>query len=128
MLEMIFVVVCIGILLALTIPAFGSFIVSSRVNGISNQLMGDIHYTSSLAVRDRRTYHIEFTADAYEIKETATDELVRRREMPRGVTCAATDDPSFYPWGLADAVAITINGGGSAKNLQLSSNGHVGHL
>jgi type II secretory pathway pseudopilin PulG len=126
-LEMVFVVVCVGIILAVTVPAFGGFIASSRLNGAQNELVGDLQYARSLAVRDRKTLHIEFTTDAYEIIETATDELIRRRELPRGVTCTASADPSFYPWGLSDATAITINSNGRARNVQLSSNGHVGH-
>jgi prepilin-type N-terminal cleavage/methylation domain-containing protein len=127
LLEMIFVVVAIGIVLAITVPAFGNFIRSSRVAGATNELLGDLHYTRSLAVGKRRNHHIEFSADAYEIKETATDEVIRRRELPKGVTCASTVDPSFYAWGLADAATITLNGGSTAKNLVLSPNGHVGH-
>lgn len=127
LLEMVFVVVGLGIVLAITVPAFTGFIRSSRVAGATNELLGNLQYARSLAVRERKTFHIEFTTNAYEIKETATDEVVRRRDLPNGVTCTATADPSFYAWGLADAATITINGGSIAKNLVLSSNGHVGH-
>jgi prepilin-type N-terminal cleavage/methylation domain-containing protein len=127
MLEMIFVVVAIGIVLAITVPAFGNYIQSTRVAGATNELLGDLHFARSLAVRERRNHHIEFLTNAYEIKETATDAVVRRRELPRGVTCSATADPSFYAWGLTDATTITINGGRAARNLILSANGHVGH-
>jgi Tfp pilus assembly protein FimT len=124
---MIFVIVALGIILAITVPAFTGFIRSSRVAGATNELLGNLQYARSLAVRERKTFYIEFTANAYEIKEAATDDVVRRREMPGGVTCAATADPNFYAWGLADAATITINGGSVAKNLVLSSNGHVSH-
>jgi len=121
------VVLCLGIILAISVPSFINFYRSNRVAGDANTLMGNIHYARSLAVRERKTFHIEFTAGKYEIKETATDEVRRTVDLADGVTCTASADPSFFAWGLADPVTITVDGGTTVKNLVLSANGHVGY-
>ena len=127
MIEMVYVFVLLGILTAISAPSFVSFLRSSRVNGAQNELMADLHYARGLALKERRTHHVEFTANQYVIKETATDTVVRTREMPDGVTVNATADPNFYAWGLADPVTINLDGGNGVKSVALAANGSVSH-
>ena len=125
LIEMAYVMLVLGILLLIAAPAMTGFLNSTRLSGTSNELMGDIHFTRSLAVMKRKTHHIEFTANEYKIVETATAQVIRTRPLPNGFTCAASGNPNFYAWGLADATNITISHGGKNRNLSLSANGNV---
>ena len=127
LLEMVFVVVVAGILMAAVIPGFRHFLGTQRLAGATNELVGDLHYARSLAVKKRRAFHIEFSADEYKIVETATAEVIRTRTLPNGYTFTASADPNFYPWGLTDAINVQIAHGGSTRNLTLSANGNVTH-
>ena len=125
--EMAIVMVVLGTLIAIAVPSFSSFMRSHRVAGTSNELIGDMHYARSLAVSKRKTFHIEFTATEYKIVETATAEVIKTNQLPGGLNCVASADPSFYPWGIADPITVTISKGSKVRNLALSANGHVAH-
>lgn len=127
MIEMAYVLVVIGIITAVAVPGISHFMRSNRLTGSSNQLMGDMQYARSTAIAKRRQIRIVFAADEYQIVETATAEVIRTRELPPGLACAATGDPNFYPWGLADPVTVTFSAGGLSKNVDLAANGHVDH-
>lgn len=124
-LEMSWVMVCMGIILAIAIPSFTHYMRSSRLVGSSNELLSDLYYARSLAVSKRQTYRVEFDADQYRIIEVSTGDIIRERSLPSGLAFAASADPNFYAWGLADPVNISISGTAGTKNLALSANGNV---
>jgi prepilin-type N-terminal cleavage/methylation domain-containing protein len=125
--EMMVVIVIFGILVAMSIPGINRFIRSNRLMGAMNELMVDMNYTRALATSQRRTIQMTFTTDQYAIIEVATGDTVRTRSMPPGIECAASADPNFYAWGLADPVSVTIDGGSATKTVNLSANGSVSH-
>ena len=125
LIEVMCVITIVGLLMTLTIPPFARFIDSSRLRGASSELMGDIHFTRSLAMARRRTYRIEFQASRYRIIEDSTNDVVRTRTMPQGFVIAATTDPRFFAWGLTETANFKISKGTAAKNLILTSNGNV---
>lgn len=123
--EISWVMVCMGIILAIAVPSFTKYLRSSRLVGTSNELLTDMHYARSLAVSKRQTYQIEFDADEYRIIEVSSGEIIRQRTLPQGLSFAASDDPNFYAWGLADPVNVDINGSAGTKTVVLSANGSV---
>lgn len=125
--EMAYVLVVIGILTAIAVPSFSHFLKSSRLTGSSNQLIGDMQYARSMAIAKRRQMRIEFNGTEYQIVEVSTAQVVRTSTLPDGLTCVATADPNFYPWGLADAITVTISAGTATKNVALATNGRVDH-
>lgn len=125
LIEVMVVISVIGLLLTLTVPPLSRFIDSSRLIGASNDLIGDIHFTRSLATVKRRTYRIEFENNRYRIIEDSTDEVVRTRTMPQGFVIVASTDPRFFAWGLTEMANLKISKGTKTKNLILTSNGNV---
>jgi prepilin-type N-terminal cleavage/methylation domain-containing protein len=125
LLELIWVMIIFGLLVALTVPSFSRYLETSRLNGASSELIADIHYASSLAQARHKTYHIAFEANQYRIIETATGEVIRTRAVPAGFAFNASANPNFYAWGLTDAANITISNGRKDETLVLSSNGTV---
>jgi prepilin-type N-terminal cleavage/methylation domain-containing protein len=127
MIEMAYVLMVLGILLAVSVPQFSGYLQATRLRGSMNELMSDLYYARSLAVSKRRTYQVEFDPSEYRIIETATGDTIRTRDLPTGFTCAASGNPNFYAWGLADPVNITITGGTSSRIVGLAANGNVSH-
>jgi len=125
--EMAIVIVIIGVLAAIVIPAFGGFLRSTRFQGAQNQLVTDIYFARSLAVARHRTFVIQFANNQYQVVDTSNGSVARTTNAPQGVTFAATADPNFYAWGLADPVDITLTGTAQASVFNLLPTGTVRH-
>lgn len=125
--EQLIVLSVFGVLLASSLPLASSYLRSSRVTGATSVLAADLQHARSLATMKRRTYMITFGATAYSIVQAIPPATIRTRALPPGVVCSASDTATFFPWGLAAPVAITVAGGRSSKTLQLAANGCVTH-
>ncbi len=127
--EMMVVVAIVGLLTAIAVPAFSGYLKRTRLHGMQNELMTDIYYARSLAIAQRRTFQIVFPdAQSYQIVDTTDGTVERTKTAPQGMTFASTGNPNFYAWGLADAVDITVGGGGAGyKTLNLLPTGAVNH-
>ena len=128
LIEITWVMVCMGILMTIAVPSFVGYLRTSRLTGSSNELLADLHYARSLAVSKRQSYRVEFDVDEYRIVQISSGDIVRQRSLATGLSCAATADPVFYAWGLADPVNITISGPANTRSLALSANGNVTHF
>lgn len=124
--ELMIVVAVIGILSAIAVPSFSGYLKRTRVDGSRNQLMADFYFARSLAISRRETITMVFTTDQYEIRNGGGT-VFRTTPAADGVTFTASDDPNFYPWGLADAVDITVDGPSDSRDLSLSPTGVVSH-
>ncbi len=124
--EIMWVVVIIGVLAALTVPSFASYIKKTRVDGSRSQLMADCYFARSLAISRRETITMRFNGTDYQIVN-AGGTVFRTTPAADGVTFTASVDPNFYPWGLADAADITVQGPSNADNVSLSPTGVASH-
>ncbi len=127
LLEMVVVLGIFGILVAIAAPSVAGYIRSSRLEGATNTLMADLTETRALANAQRKTYEIRFQSAAYSVNRLSPAATMRTRQLPPGVTLAATDTATFYPWGLASPVAITVADAHASKGVQLMANGSVAH-
>jgi len=127
LLELMVVVVVFGVLVALAFPTMSGYMRSTRLSGATNTLTADLHQAHSLATMQRRTVEMRFDSTGYRIVVPSVDSTVLARQLPTGLWCSASDTARFYPWGLTEAISMTVVAGGSSKVLQLSSNGKVTH-
>ena len=125
--EMMVVVGIIGILAAVVIPNFAGYLKRTREAGSRNQLMSDIYYARSLAIAKRRTIRIDFTDQQYRVIDTVDGTVEKTTAAPPGVTFAATTNPNFYAYGLADAADITVTGSASTSTVSVLPSGGVEH-
>lgn len=125
--EMMIVVGIIGLLAAITIPNFAGYMKRQRAIGSRNQLMSDIYYARSLAIAKHRTVRIDFTDQQYQVVDTVSGTVEKTIAAPPGVTFAATNNPNFYAWGLADAADITVAGSASTSTVSVLPSGSVEH-
>jgi len=125
--EMMVVLVVIGIMAAIVIPNFSGYMQRQREAGSSNQLMSDIYYARSLAIAKHRTMRIDFTDQQYQVVDTVNGSVEKTIDAPPGVTFAASNNPNFYAWGLADAADITVTGSASTSTVSVLPSGSVEH-
>lgn len=123
--ETMIIVVILGMIVGVTIPAFSKYLQRQKLIGATNELVADIQYARSLAIARRTTFRIDFEDNRYQIIQNGIETIMRTKTAPTGVTFASDADPNFYAWGLADAANIVITGGCQNKNLTLSPNGTV---
>ncbi len=125
--ELMVVVAIIGILTAITVPNFSGYLKRQRQVGSRNQLMTDIYYARSMAIAKRRTMQINFANDQYQVVDTVDGTVERTTNAPDGITFAASNNPNFYAWGLADAADITVAGSTSSVVVSVLPSGSVEH-
>lgn len=123
--ELMVVLVVMGILVAIGFPTMSGFIRSARITGAQQTLSGDIHDASALATAQRRTYRILLTSSSYKIQKVSPLTTIQTRQMPPGVTAAATDTPTFFAWGLAKPVTLTLTDSHGTTTLRLLANGRL---
>jgi len=127
LIEMMMAMAVFSIIAAMSVLGVSSFIRSSRLTGASNTLMTDLHYTRMMASAKQSTYQIRFQPSSYTVVRVTPASTVLTRQLPLGTTCAATDTATFYPWGLADSVTVTMTNSGHSSVLKVSANGRVTH-
>jgi prepilin-type N-terminal cleavage/methylation domain-containing protein len=127
LIEMMVVVGVIGLLAAITVPNFSGYLKRQREVGSRNQLMSDLYYARSLAIAKRRTMQVTFTDSQYQVLDTVDGTVERTTTAPPGITFAASGNPNFYAWGLADAADITLTGAGVGSVVSLLPSGSVEH-
>jgi len=127
LIELMVVVVVFGVLVALALPTMRGYMRSTRLVGATNTLTADLHQARSLATSQRRTVQVRFDSTGYRMVVPSVDSTVLARQLPSGLSCSASDTATFYPWGLTEAISMTVVAGSSSKVLQLSSNGKVTH-
>ena len=120
-------IVIIGILFGLTIPAYAGYMERTRIQGARNQLIADLQYARSIAISRRTTFRVDFNGSDYEIIQPGPDTVIRSNDAPPGVNITADVNPQFFPWGLADAAAISVTGNSTVSNITLLPNGAVQH-
>jgi type IV fimbrial biogenesis protein FimT len=128
LMETMIIVVIIGIIAGLTIPAFMGYFQRQKLIGVQRELMSDIAFARSLAIARRSTFRIDFNANNYQVVDPGNgDQIMRQRQMPDGIILNADTNPNFYAHGLADAATIVIDGSWDDNNVQLLPNGTATH-
>jgi prepilin-type N-terminal cleavage/methylation domain-containing protein len=127
LIELMMTMAIFGIIAAMSVLGVSSFIRSSRLAGASNALMVDLHYARMLASSRQSTYQIRFSPSSYRLVRVTPASTLLTRQLPLGTTCAATDTATFYPWGLADSIQVTVTNSGHTSILKVGANGRVTH-
>jgi prepilin-type N-terminal cleavage/methylation domain-containing protein len=125
LIEMMVAVVVFGLLIAIAAPSVSGYMKSSRLAGATNTLDADFHYARSLANTQRKSYQVIFQGSTYSVATVTPVVKILTRQLPTGVTCAATDTAMFYAWGLADPITVTMTQGSKTRIAHLAVNGRI---
>ncbi|HET9134272.1 MAG TPA: GspH/FimT family pseudopilin [Gemmatimonadales bacterium] len=135
--ELLLVIVIIGILTSISVPAFGRTVQRSRVNQAAGVVATDLEQTVSLAARRRRPVVLSVeSAGIYTVRDRATspnDTLRLRRNLSSttgdfpGLTLTFSGTPvQVFPNGaVSTPLTVTISGGGHTRTVTLSAAGQV---
>lgn len=125
LLELTVVLAIIGLLMAIAVPAFRSFVPRFRLAAASRELTEDLRGARREALTDKTVVPVVFdTADAvYVIGE-------HRHALPVNLSVKPADGPGwppganpvvhFYSDGSADAASISLSDGGSQQTIDIS--------
>lgn len=107
--EMMVVVSVFGILVAMSLPAFSSYVRSNRLSTSVNRLAADLQMARSTAIANGSVIQVVTTAGGYRVTDLITGQVIANRAFERGCSVAAADSVRFFPWGLADPAALNVN-------------------
>ena len=110
LIEMMIIVVIIGILAGMTLPAFARYLNNQKIEGARNALISDLAYARSLAVARRTTFQMVFNGNSYQIIQPGPNTVMRSFEAPSGVLYNADVDPQFFAHGLVEPAVIILQG------------------
>jgi prepilin-type N-terminal cleavage/methylation domain-containing protein len=125
--ELMVVLAVASILFAIAYPSMSRYQRTVRLSGAARVLEGDIHNAASIANAQRTTYQIVFQAGSYVVQQASPVNAIQTRQMPPGVTCAATDTARFFAWGLASPVTVTMTNSNGSTTLRILANGRVAY-
>lgn len=125
LIEMVVLIAILSVVLGFGVMGTSGFVRSSRLAGSVNTLIADLRYARTLATTQRTSVQVLFAADGYQVLRVSPAGTLLSRPCPQGVTCSATDTATFFPWGLATPVTITLANADGSKDLSLAANGNV---
>jgi type II secretion system protein H len=125
--ELMVVLIVAGILFTIGYTSMGSYTRTQRLSGAARTLEGDIHNAVAIANAQRSAYRIVFSAGSYQVQQASPTNTIQTRQMPTGVTVAATDTARFFAWGLASPTTITLTNAYGTKTLRILANGRVAY-
>lgn len=132
--ELLIVVVIMGILTAIAVPNFTTWVSNYRLKGAIQTLHGDLMGAKMLAAKQGRQYRIVTAASSISIQQgnlgsgsTAwtTIKTINLADYP-GIVAAAAGSIVFLPRGTASGPKIVLtNSRGKQKNITVSTAGRV---
>ena len=72
LIELMVAVSIIGILLAIAIPGFIKMAPRMKLKGAARDVVSDIQLAKTMALRDRKTYSIQFDSSGYTVRKDGT--------------------------------------------------------
>jgi prepilin-type N-terminal cleavage/methylation domain-containing protein len=129
LIELMIVIVIVGVVLKMTIPAMAKFVNSSRLVGARNTLMSDLRMADGLAKSQRRSYELRLDTLSYKVVCLSPVSTVLTRSLPTGIKITQRDTASFFPWGLTETMAITLSrkDGNGTSVVRTTAAGQVTH-
>ena len=125
--ELMVVLVVAGILFTIGYTSMSRYTRTQRLAGAARVLEGDIHNAIAIANAQRSAYRIVFSANSYQVQQASPTNTIQTRQLPTGVTVAATDTARFFAWGLASPTTVTLTNANRSTTLRILANGRVAY-
>ena len=106
--EMMVVISIFGLLVAISLPAFGRYTRSNRLSTSVSRLAADLNYARTTSIANGRILRVRIIGDGYQIADAATGNVIMNRTLERGVGVQDSAIVRFFPWGVAEAASVDI--------------------
>jgi len=136
LMELLMVIVILGVLAAIAVPNFISWLPSMRLNGAAMQLLADLMAARMQAVNQGNEFKV-FFLNNHEYKIVDDDdndgyhdagEEAQMRDIQTDypdVTVSASFNPIFYPRGTAVGSTITLTNPAGSRKVKVAITGRV---
>ncbi|MEX0892040.1 MAG: prepilin-type N-terminal cleavage/methylation domain-containing protein [Gemmatimonadota bacterium] len=134
LLELLTVVVVLGIVSAITIPATSNMLAQTRVSKAATMISSDLQTAFSIAAREKRPLVVTVTAaeERYLIADRDGEVIVRRsfatgsEDLSVNSMTTNVAQLHIYPNGMASGILrITVVVGDHTRRVQMSRVGHI---
>ena len=124
--EIMVVIVVFGIVAAIGVPGFSSYVRSNRLSTSVSRLAADLQMARSTAIANSRVIQVTASGSGYSITDLSTGNVITNRNLESGCELAADVTVRFFPWGMADAGAFNVAGcSGATRSITLLPTGIV---
>ena len=124
--ELVIALSILGLIFAIALPYWQTWLSSFRLNGAQRQIQSEIHNLKMRAAAENVGYQLGFVAGASGYSVQRDSVQVATKALTEGVTIAKAGMISLSPGGTAGANRIRLqNGSGSCKQVVVSATGRV---
>ena len=131
--EVMVVVVIVGVLTAIAIPAFSSWKERQAVSNVASSLLMHLKQARNLAVAENRSVSITFSSSAYTVDADTTgscgpckDNAVSYSQFSGGLSISPTTTRTFSSRGTLDvSTDITLSASGNSKVIEMNVMGRA---
>ena len=125
--ETMVVIGIFGLLAALSLPAFSSYVRNNRLSTSVDRFAADLQLARSTAIASGRVVQVAVRTDGYAVTDVSTGTVLTSRDFESGVAVSAASTVRFFPWGQSDAHNFSVGGcsGTSSRTVNLLPTGAV---
>lgn len=133
LIEILIIIVVIGILVGISIPAFKRFQPVFQLNGAVRGLVADLRYAQQLTVTEQKEHCVRFGDKEYEIiqcQNPEAEEILKRISLQDidsiTITNFSNNEVRYNPYGaVKKAGTITLKINGKGKTIDVRPSGFV---
>lgn len=124
--EMVVALSILGLILAIALPYWQSWLSSFRLDGAMRQIQSEIHQLKMRAAAENVGYQLTFTAGAVGYSVQRDSVPVTSKALTEGTTITKAGMITLSPRGTAAANRVRLqNGAGRCKQVVISTTGRV---
>lgn len=111
MVEMLVIIGIVGLIAAIAVPGFSSYLRSNRLVTSADRVAADMNFTRTLAIAQGRVLQFVGSAGGYQVIDPMDASIVRDRTFEGSVQLDAAYTINFFPWGAAESNTLTLGAG-----------------
>jgi len=125
LIELMVMITVFTAMVTIALPPLNNYLRSNQLDTEADRLAADLQYARSIAIRDSRILRFTGADGNYTLTDAVSGDVIRQRDFDGGCTFALNVTADFYPWGMADAMVISVGSCAGTRNLNLLPTGIV---
>jgi type II secretion system protein H len=127
LIEMMIVIVIVGVLTAIALPAFSSWKERQAVSNATSSLLSHLKQARNLAMADNRSVSITFSSSAYTFDADTTgscgpckDNMVSYSQFSGSLSISPDTTRTFSSRGTVNSGTMTVSASGNSKAIVMN--------